>query len=160
MPSFDVVSEVNLHELTNAIDQTRRELGNRYDFKGVDFGIEEEDSALSLHAESDYQVRQLYEVLCQRAVKRGIDIAAFKKSEPAASGKLVKMTVTVQNGIDTDIAKKIVKKIKDTKLKVQAQIQGDKIRVSGKKRDDLQAVIQMLRAESFGLPLQYENFRD
>ncbi|RMH45839.1 MAG: YajQ family cyclic di-GMP-binding protein [Gammaproteobacteria bacterium] len=160
MPSFDVVSEVNRHELTNALDQTRRELGNRFDFKGVDFGIEDNGDELILHAESDYQVRQLFEVLCQRAVKRGIDITAFTKEEPVASGKLVKMTVKVQNGIDSETAKKIVKHIKDTKLKVQAQIQGDKIRVSGKKRDDLQAVIASLRAASFGLPLQFENFRD
>jgi hypothetical protein len=160
MPSFDIVSEVDQHELTNAVDQTRRELGNRFDFKGVDFGIEQEQGELHLHAESDFQVRQLLDVLQQRMTKRGIDIACLDVEEPQASGKLVKMDVKVKQGLDSDTARAIVKAIKESKLKVQAQIQGEKIRVTGKKRDDLQQVIALLREGKFGVPLQFNNFRD
>ena len=160
MPSFDVVSEVDMHEVTNAVDQTNREVGNRFDFKGSDARVEQNEAALTLYADNEFQIRQVLDILYTRMSKRGIDVAALSSGQVQTSGTKASLAVTVQQGIDQDAARKLVKKIKDTKIKVQASIQGDKVRVTGKKRDDLQSIISQL--DNFGLkqPLQAENFRD
>ena len=160
MPSFDVVSEVDMHEVTNAVDQTNREVGNRFDFKGSDARVEQNEAALTLYADNEFQIRQVLDILYTRMSKRGIDVAALSSGQVQTSGTKASLAVTVQQGIDQDAARKLVKKIKETKIKVQASIQGDKVRVTGKKRDDLQSIISQL--DNFGLkqPLQAENFRD
>jgi uncharacterized protein YajQ (UPF0234 family) len=160
MPSFDVVSEVDTHELTNAVDQASREIGNRFDFKGVDAGFELKENVITLTAEVEFQLDQMLEMLRSKAGKRGIDISALKRGDVEVSGKKAIMKVAVQQGIETDTARKIVKHVKEMKIKVQAAIQGDKLRVTGNKRDDLQKVIADLRQADFGLPLQFNNFRD
>jgi uncharacterized protein YajQ (UPF0234 family) len=160
MPSFDVVSEVDNHELTNAVDQASREIGNRFDFKGVDASFELNDNLITLTAQAEFQVDQMLDMLRTKAGKRGIDISALKRGDVEISGQKAIMKVTVQQGIETDTSRKIVKHVKDLKIKVQAAIQGDKLRVTGNKRDDLQKVIASLREADFGLPLQFNNFRD
>jgi uncharacterized protein YajQ (UPF0234 family) len=161
MPSFDVVSEVDTNELTNAVDQTNREVGNRYDFKGSSTKVERNESQLVLYADNDFQIKQLTDVLHTKLAKRGIDLASLEEGRvETISGDKRRQTVTVREGIDKELAKRIVKLIKDSKLKVQAAIQGEQVRVSGKKRDDLQSVIALLREANLGLPLQYVNFRD
>jgi len=161
MPSFDVVSEVDMHEVTNAVDQTNREIGNRYDFKGSDAKVElGEDALLTLHAESDFQIQQIQPMLYQKFTKRGIDVGCLEESEIETSGQRVHQKIVVRQGVDKELARKLVKKVKDSKIKVQASIQGDQVRVTGKKRDDLQSVITLFKAEEFGLPLQFKNFRD
>ncbi len=160
MPSFDVVSEVDLHELTNAVDQAQRTVDNRFDFKGVDAGFERQDRVVNLHAEAEFQLEQMVDMLRGTLVRCKIDPLAMKPGDPQPSGKLVRQTVELQHGVPAETCKKIVKMIKDAKLKVQAQIQGDQVRVTGKKRDDLQQVIAMLREADLGIPLQYSNFRD
>ncbi len=160
MPSFDVVSEVDLHEVTNAVDQTNREVGNRFDFKGSDARVEHNEAVLTLYADNEFQIRQVLDILYTRMSKRGIDVAALSSGQVQTSGTRATLAVTVQQGIEQEAARKLVKKIKETKIKVQASIQGDKVRVTGKKRDDLQSIISQL--DNFGLkqPLQAENFRD
>jgi len=160
MPSFDVVSEVDLHQLTNAVDQASRTIGNRFDFKGVDAGFEREERTVKLHAEAAFQLEQMVDILRGTLVRCKIDPLAMEVGEPEQSGKLVRQQVQLQHGIPTDTCKKIVKQIKESKLKVQAAIQGEQVRVSGKKRDDLQQIIARLREEDFGMPLQFSNFRD
>ncbi|MGD8558130.1 MAG: YajQ family cyclic di-GMP-binding protein [Gammaproteobacteria bacterium] len=160
MPSFDVVSEIDMHELTNAVDQTNREVGNRFDFKGTQSRVEQAEAEITVISESDFQVEQILDILRQKMVKRGIDIGCLELEEPVTSGKEVRRKVIARQGIDKDLARKIVKMTKDAKLKVQAAIQGDQVRVSGKKRDDLQQVITMLKEAKLDLPLQYTNFRD
>ena len=160
MPSFDIVSEVDTHEVTNAVDQTNREIGNRFDFKGTGAKVELADAALVLKSENEFQIKQMLDILHKKMAKRGIDIAALAEGEIETSGNKASLGITVRQGIDQDTARKIVKLIKDTKLKVQASIQGEKVRVNGKKRDDLQAIIAMLRDAGIILPLQYINFRD
>ncbi len=160
MPSFDVVSEVDLHELANAVDQTNREIAKRYDFKGADARVELAEGVLTLHAESEFQVQQIQPMLYQRLTKRGIDVACLEEGELQTSGQRVHQAITVRQGVDKDLARKLVKAIKDSKIKAQASVQGEQVRVAGKKRDDLQAVIALLKAGSFGLPLQFKNFRD
>ena len=160
MPSFDVVSEVDNHELTNAVDQASREIGNRFDFKGVDASFALEGNLITVTAEAEFQIDQMMDMLRGKLVKRGIDVSALKAGDVEESGQKAIMKVTVQQGIETDTARKIVKHIKELKMKVQAAIQGDKLRVTGNKRDDLQKVIAALREADFGLPLQYDNFRD
>ncbi|QKT04724.1 YajQ family cyclic di-GMP-binding protein [Ectothiorhodospiraceae bacterium 2226] len=160
MPSFDVVSEIDQHELDNAVDQTNRELTTRFDFKGVDAKVTREDQVLLLEADSAFQLDQMLDILHKKMVKRGVDIASLEPGEVEESGRRAKQRLTVRQGIDTPLAKRIVKLVKDSKLKVQASIQGEQVRVSGKNRDDLQAVIQMLREAKLDLPLQYVNFRD
>ncbi len=160
MPSFDIVSEVDNHELANAIDQTRRELGNRFDFKGVDFAIEQEGDSIKLVADAEFQVNQILDVLQNKMIKRAIDIGCLEKGDMTPSGKQTYLIVTVRQGLDPDTAKKIVKLIKAEKMKLQSAIQGEKVRVTGKKRDDLQAVMALLRAAEVGVPLQFNNFRD
>ncbi len=160
MPSFDVVSEVDLHEVTNAVDQTNREVGNRFDFKGTDARVEQNEAILTLHGEAEFQVRQILDILHKKIAKRSIDIAALSEGEIESSGKKASLVITIRQGIDQDTARKLVKQIKGLKLKVQSSIQGDKVRVTGKKRDDLQGVIEHLKSSNADLPLQYVNFRD
>jgi hypothetical protein len=155
-----VVSEIDMHELTNAVDQTNREVGNRFDFKGTQSRVEQAEAEITVISESDFQVEQILDILRQKMVKRGIDIGCLELEEPVTSGKEVRRKVIARQGIDKDLARKIVKMTKDAKFKVQAAIQGDQVRVSGKKRDDLQQVITMLKEAKLDLPLQYTNFRD
>jgi hypothetical protein len=142
MPSFDVVSEVDLHEVTNAVDQTNREVGNRFDFKGSDARVEQNEAVLTLYADNEFQIRQVLDILYTRMSKRGIDVAALSSGQVQTSGTKASLAVTVQQGIEQEAARKLVKKIKETKIKLQASIQGDKVRVTGKKRDDLQSIIR------------------
>lgn len=161
MPSFDVVSEVDMHELHNAVDQANREVGTRFDFKGINAKYECTDPSLvTLEAEVEFQIQQMMEIFKGKLVKRGINIQSLKEGEVELSGQRAHLKVTVQQGIDADTARKLVKLIKDSKLKVQAAIQGDKLRVTGKKRDDLQSVIALLKDNNPGIPLQFNNFRD
>ena len=161
MPSFDIVSEVDMHEVNNAIGQANREVDTRFDFKGVDakFAVTEE-SEVMVSAEVDFQIRQMLEILRAKLVKRGVDIKSFVEGDVETTGQKASMKVKIQQGIDSEIARKIVKKVKETKIKVQTAIQGDKLRVSGKKRDDLQNVMSVLKESNLGIPLQYNNFRD
>lgn len=160
MPSFDVVSEVNHHELSNAVDQANREVTTRFDFKGSDSSFELAGNEITLNTQSEFQLQQMYDILCNKLVKRGVDIAALELGKPDIQLKTATQVITVREGIDTAEAKKMIKLIKDRKMKVQAAIQGDQLRVTGKKRDDLQEVIALLKAESFAMPLQFKNFRD
>ena len=160
MPSFDVVSEVNMHEAANAVDQASREVATRFDFKGVDARIERVEGVITLHAEAEFQLKQMQDMLLPKLARRGIDIKCLKIDPPVISGSKARQVLTLQQGIETVLAKKIVALIKDSKLKVQAAIQGDKLRVTGKKRDDLQEVIAFLRKANLELPLQFNNFRD
>ena len=160
MPSFDIVSEVDLHEVTNAVDQTNREVSTRFDFKGSDARVEHSEATLTLYADNEFQVRQVLDILYQKLAKRGIDITALSEGKLVTSGNKASLDITVRQGIDQDTARKLVKMIKQTKFKVQASIKGDKVRVSGKKRDDLQNIISELKDAGLELPLQYINFRD
>ena len=161
MPSFDIVSEVDMHELNNALDQSNREVGTRFDFKGIDASFElDNDSNIKVSAEADFQIQQMLEMLRSKMVKRGIDTKSLKEGDVQLIGQKASMIVTVQQGIEADIARKIVKAVKEAKLKVQTAIQGEKLRVTGKKRDDLQRVMALLKEGSYGVPLQYDNFRD
>ena len=161
MPSFDVVSQVDPQEVDNSINQTRKEVGQRYDFKGTKTSLEVDKESIHIVSDDDFKVKAVVDVLQSKIVRRGISLKAlvYGKIEPAAGG-LAKQTITIQQGIDADHARQIVKLVKDTKLKVQVQIQADQLRVSGKKRDDLQAVIQLLKAQELDLPLQFSNFRE
>ncbi len=160
MPSFDVVSEVDMHEVANGVDQANREVGNRFDFKGTNAKYEQKENLVTLHAQSEFQLKQMLEILHLKLTKRGVDIACLEISEAEISGKEARQTVTLRQGIDAPLAKKVVKMIKDAKLKIQASVQGEQVRVSGKKRDDLQQVIALLKDAKLDLPLQYINFRD
>ena len=159
MPSFDVVSELDKHELTNAVDNAIKELDRRFDLRGK-CSIESKDKALTLTAEAEFMLEQMLDIVRSSLVKRKIDCQCMETKEPYASGKVMKQEVTFRQGIDKELAKKIVAHIKDAKLKVQAAIQGEQVRVTGKKRDDLQEAIALLRGHEFGMPLQYNNFRD
>ena len=160
MPSFDVVSEVDIQEVRNAVDQSNREVGTRFDFKGVDARFELTSSEVMLRADSEFRLSQMLDILRQKLVKRKVDIDCLDIKEPQISLNAARQQVVIRQGIDTEVARKLVKSIKDSKLKVQAQIQGEQVRVSGNKRDDLQQVIAQLRAGDWGLPLQFSNFRD
>ena len=160
MPSFDVVSEVDIQEVRNAVDQANREVGNRFDFKGVDASFELSESEISLRAEQEFQLGQMMDILRQKLVKRSVDVACMEIGEPEINLNAARQAVVIKQGIESDLAKKMVKAIKSSKLKVQAQIQGEQVRVTGKKRDDLQQVIALLRDADYGLPLQFQNFRD
>jgi hypothetical protein len=161
MPSFDIVSEVDKHELTNAVDQANRELANRFDFRGTDAKVEQSDKVLTLHADSDFQLDQLLDILRLKLVKRGIEVSCLEVKDPVGNGKMRKQDVIVREGIDKDLSRKIVKMIKESKIKVQSAVQGDSVRVTGKKRDELQQIIAMLRGnDSLEMPLQFNNFRD
>ncbi len=161
MPSFDIVSEVDMHEVNNALDQANREVGTRFDFKGVDASFNlNEASDIDVSAEVDFQVKQMLEILRAKLVKRSVDTKSLQEGEVQTIGQKAIMNVKIQQGIDSDLARKIVKMVKGTKLKVQTAIQGEKLRVTGKKRDDLQQVIALLKDANLGIPLQYNNFRD
>ena len=160
MPSFDIVSEVDTHELTNAVDQASRELTTRFDFKGVDAHFERDDAVITQAAPSEFQLQQMTDILRARLVARKIDVRCLELGDVETNLAGARQKVTVKQGIERDLAKKIVGAIKDAKLKVEAQINGDKLRITGKKRDDLQAAMTLLRATSFELPLQFDNFRD
>ncbi len=160
MPSFDVVSEFDAHEARNAVDQANREVATRFDFKGTDSHYEIEGEQILLASQSDFQLQQMLDILRQKLAKRGIDVGCMDPQEPELALNKARQKVLLRQGIDTERARKLVKTIKASKLKVQAAIQGDKLRISGKKRDDLQAAIALLKEQDIGLPLQYENFRD
>ena len=160
MPSFDIVSEVDHHELSNAIDQANREIGTRYDFKGSDARIEQAHNQLTLSTESEFQIKQMTPILKEKMSKRGIDVSCLEFSDIVEMNKRARQQVLVREGLDKDLARKIVKLIKDSKLKVQASIQGEQVRVNGKKRDDLQQVMKLLKEANLGIPLQFNNFRD
>jgi uncharacterized protein YajQ (UPF0234 family) len=160
MPSFDVVSDFDAHEASNAIDQSNREVTTRFDFKGTGSKYELDGQVIALTSQSDFQLKQMLDILRQKLAKRGIDIACLEEKEPEFSGSEARQQVILRKGIDSDLARKLVKMVKGSKLKVQAAIQGDQLRISGKKRDDLQAVITLLKNADVELPLQYENFRD
>ncbi|MCZ6487330.1 MAG: YajQ family cyclic di-GMP-binding protein [Gammaproteobacteria bacterium] len=160
MPSFDIVSEVDHHELSNAIDQANREIGTRYDFKGSDARIEQSENQLTLSTESEFQIKQMTPILKEKMSKRGIDVSCLEFSDVVEMNKRARQQVLVREGLDKDLARKIVKLIKESKLKVQSAIQGEQVRVNGKKRDDLQQVMQLLKAANLGIPLQFNNFRD
>ena len=161
MPSFDIVSEIDEVALRHAVDNANRKLSTRFDFRGVEASIEQNGLAVTLKTESDFQVRQLEELFGKACLKQNISAAgADKPEEPEHSGKTFSLTLTFRQGIDQPVAKQIVKQIKESKIKVQASIQGDQVRVNGKKRDDLQAVMTLLRESKIETPLQFNNFRD
>ncbi len=160
MPSFDVVSEIDKHELTNAVDQANRELTNRFDFRGTDARFSLEESVVQMTAPSEFQLQQMLDILRQRFTARSIDVRCLDLGTVESNLSGARQKVTVKQGIEQALGKKIVARIKEAKLKVEAQINGDKLRVNGKKRDDLQAAIAELRKADFELPLQFNNFRD
>ena len=160
MPSFDVVSEINMHELTNAVDQTNREVSNRFDFKGTDSRVELSENIVTLIAPAEFQIKQIDDILQNKMSKRSIDLKCLEYGAISETNNQTRQTVTVRQGIDKELAKKITKIIKESKVKVQASIQGDQVRVTGKKRDDLQEIIALLKKSPIEMPLQYVNFRD
>jgi uncharacterized protein YajQ (UPF0234 family) len=160
MPSFDVVSEVDMHEVSNAVDQAAREIDTRFDFKNANAQIELKDAVVTLSADAEFHLQQMKQVLYQKLAKRGVDLGSLKAETAPVVGRSAKMTVTLIQGIESELAKKIVRLIKDSKMKVQAAIQGDKLRITGKKRDDLQECIALLRGANLEQPLQFNNFRD
>jgi uncharacterized protein YajQ (UPF0234 family) len=160
MPSFDVVSELDGHEVANAVDQANREVDNRFDFKGTGAKFEVADFVVSLEAQADFQLKQMMDILTQKLARRSVDVACMDPQEPEIALNKARQKVVLKHGVDSDTARKIVRMIKDSKIKVQAAIQGDQVRVTGKKRDDLQSVIQLLKGAELGVPLQYKNFRD
>ena len=161
MPSFDVVCEANIVEVKNANDQANKEISTRFDFKGTDARIEQKERELTAYADSEFQLNQVRDVLTSKMVKRNVDVRFLDMGKiEKIGGDKVKQVIKVKNGIETEDAKKIVRIIKDSKLKVQASIQGDAVRVTGAKRDDLQTAIAMLRKEVTDLPLEFNNFRD
>jgi cyclic-di-GMP-binding protein len=160
MPSFDVVSKVDKHELQNAIDQANREIDNRFDFKGSDSRFELKDMVIMMHSSAEFQLQQMADVLSNKLVKRGIELGYLEFGDVVEQNLRAEQKVTISQGIEKDVAKKLTKHIKDAKLKVQTQIQGDELRVIGKKRDDLQEAIALLKDADFKTPLQFVNFRD
>lgn len=160
MPSFDIVSELDMHEVTNAVDQSNRELQMRYDFKGIDARFELNEGSVTLIAEVDFQLQQMLDVLRTKMTGRKIDVRCLEIKDPETANMRARQEVILKQGLDQPLAKKIVKMVKDAKLKVQSQIQGEQVRVTGKKRDDLQSVIAFLREAELELPLQFNNFRD
>jgi len=160
MPSFDVVSDFDAHEAANAVDQANREVNTRFDFKGTGSKYELDDQVITLTSQSEFQLQQMMDILRQKLAKRAVDLGCLDEQEPEITGSAARQNVILRRGIDSDLARKLVKTVKNSKIKVQAAIQGDKLRISGKKRDDLQATIRLLKDTDVDLPLQYENFRD
>ncbi len=160
MPSFDVVSDFDAHEASNAVDQANREVHTRFDFEGTGSKFELDAQVITLTTQSDFQLKQMLDILRQKLAKRSVDIGCMEEQEAELSGSEARQKVILRRGIEADLARKLVKMIKGSKLKVQTAIQGDKLRVSGKKRDVLQDVIALLKEADVNLPLQYENFRD
>lgn len=160
MPSFDVVSEIDKHEVKNSVDQAGRELANRFDFKGVDAGFELKDNVVTMRAPSDFQLTQMRQILDNVFSRRGIDIKCITAGEPQVAIHEARQDLTLREGLETPLAKKMVKQLKGSKLKIQAAIQGDQLRVTGKKRDDLQAAMALLKEGGYDMPVQFTNFRD
>jgi len=160
LPSFDVVSELDAHEVTNAVDQANRELAQRFDFKDTGARFELAEFTVTLQAQVDFQLKQMQEILKIRLAKRGIDVSCLEVKDPAITLSSAQQEIVLRHGIDVETGKKIARLLKDSKLKVQASIQGEKVRVSGKQRDDLQGAIQLLKKSALALPLQFDNFRD
>jgi len=160
MPSFDAVSELNAHEVANAIDQANRELSQRFDFKDTGACFELNEFTVTLRAQVDFQLKQMLEILKLRLAKRGVDLVCLEVKEPQTTLSAAHQEVVLRHGIDQETGKKITRLVKDSKLKVQASLQGDKVRVTGKQRDDLQAAMQLLRKSGLDIPLQFNNFRD
>jgi cyclic-di-GMP-binding protein len=160
MPSFDVVSEIDAHELTNAVDQAGRELAQRFDFKGTGASFALEETTVTLSAPAEFQLKQMLEILKLKIAKRGIDVACLEVQDPVVNLATARQLVVLRHGIDQETGRKVSRVLKDSKLKVQSQIQGEKVRVTGKKRDDLQDAIALLRKSTFDVPLQFNNFRD
>jgi uncharacterized protein YajQ (UPF0234 family) len=160
VPSFDVVSELNAHEVANAIDQANRELSQRFDFKDSGARFELKDFTVTLHAQVDFQLKQMLDIVKLRLAKRGVDLKCLEVKEPQTTLSAAHQEVLLRHGIDQEVGRKITRLIKDSKLKVQATLQGEKVRISGKQRDDLQAAIALLRGAKLDVPLQFNNFRD
>ncbi len=160
MPSFDVVSELNAHEVANAVDQANRELTQRFDFKDTGARFELSELVVTLRAEVDFQLKQMLEILKLRLTKRGVDLICLQVNDPKTNLASATQEIVLKHGIDADSARKITRIVKDSKLKVQAALQGDKVRITGKQRDELQAAIQLLRGSKLDVPLQFNNFRD
>jgi cyclic-di-GMP-binding protein len=160
MPSFDIVSEIDKHELKNALDQASRELANRFDFKGSDARFEQSEMELTLIAPAEFQLQQMLDILKAKLTARKISLGAMEIKDPVVNLAQARQTVLMKQGIEQKLAKDLIRKIKDARIKVECQIQGEKLRVTGKKRDDLQGAIALLRAADIEQPLQYENFRD
>ncbi len=160
MPSFDAVSELNAHEVANAIDQANRELSQRFDFKDTGARFELQEFTVTLHAQVDFQLKQMLEILKLRLSKRGIDLVCLDVKEPQTTLSAAHQEVLLKHGIDAETGKKLMRLLKDSKLKVQASLQGEKVRISGKQRDELQAAIALLRKAQVEVPLQFNNFRD
>lgn len=160
MPSFDVVSELESHEVANAIDQANREISQRFDFRDAEAKFELKEFVVTMRAKSDFQLEQMLQILKLKLSKRGIDLNCLEVKEPEVNLAAARQTVVLRQGVDQELGRKIQRLIKDSKLKVQAAIQGNQLRVTGKQRDDLQAAIALLRGAKLGFPLQYRNFRD
>ncbi|TLZ27835.1 MAG: YajQ family cyclic di-GMP-binding protein [Gammaproteobacteria bacterium] len=160
MPSFDTVSELNSHEVANAVDQANRELSQRFDFKDTGARFELAELTVTLHAQVDFQLKQMLEILKLRLAKRGIDLGCLEVKEPQTTLSAAHQEVVLRHGIDQETGRQIMRLIKDSKLKVQASLQGEKVRVTGKQRDELQAAIKLLRGAKLERPLQFDNFRD
>ena len=161
MPSFDIVSQVNEVELRNAVEQANKEIHNRFDFKGSDARVEQAEHVLTLYADDEFKLNQVYDVLIARLAKRGVDVRALERGDrEKVGGDKVKQPLTVRTGVDQELARKLVKHLKDSKLKVQASVQGDMVRVSGPKKDTLQEAIQLVRKLVTDFPLQFINLRD
>jgi len=160
MPSFDVVSEIDSHELANAVDQANREVSQRFDFRGTGANFELANHLITLHAQVDFQLKQMLEILKLKLAKRGIDIICLEPGEPEIALNAAKQNLVLRHGVDAESGRKLQRLIKDSKLKVQASIQGDQLRVTGKQRDDLQSAVALLRKAGLDRPLQFKNFRD
>jgi len=161
MPSFDIVSEVDKQEVRNAVDQVNKEVGTRFDFKGSDARVEQADYTLTVFADDEFKLDQVFDILTAKLAKRNVDVRSLDKGQvEKSSGNKVKQPVTVKTGVESELAKKIIRLIKDSKLKVQGSIQGDTVRVSGAKRDTLQEAIQLVKKSVTDFPLQFQNFRD
>ncbi|MBI3993526.1 MAG: YajQ family cyclic di-GMP-binding protein [Candidatus Lambdaproteobacteria bacterium] len=160
MPTFDVISEVNQQEVTNAVDQANREVGTRFDFKEAGARYELDKGVVTMRAAGEFHLKAMLDVLQSKLVKRGVDLKCLSIAAPAVTGKEARQAITLRQGIDAPLARQLVKMVKDSKLKVQASIQENKLRISGKKRDDLQAVIALLREAKVDMPLQFDNMRD
>lgn len=160
MPSFDIVSEIDMHEATNAIDQANREVNTRFDFKGSDAKYTINENDVTMTAQSDFQLQQMLDILYKKLTKRSVDVGCLQVNDSVITGRQAQQIIILRQGLDKDLSRKVVKLVKEAKLKVQAAIQGEKVRITGKKRDDLQDAIAMLREQKLELPLQYNNFRD
>lgn len=160
MPSFDIVSEVDIHEVTNAVNNANRAIAQRFDFRGTDTGARQSKEEITIYSESEFQVQQVLDIMHKELIRRNVDIKSLEEGDMKPNGKLMEQVLGIRQGIDKDNARKIVKLIKDQKLKVQAAIQGEQVRVTGKKRDDLQAVMAMLKQQDLPVALQFTNFRD